>query len=333
MSAPLRCAIAGLGNVGWRFDEDPGRKAIWSHAGAYASLAGDYEIVGACDPSQKARRDFSARYPSVPTFENVTDLMQAQTPEIVSICVPNALHWRILKDVLAQRPPRVVWCEKPLATSLRDGTAMVEACARKSVFLIVSHVRRWSPQWQYFKEVMAEELGPLRSLRIAMPNRLWSIGSHAVDLLSWLGGPVNTIAALPVSALAQDNEPAVGGVFGFASGAMGILQVTGKKSKLIVEAEAIGDRGRLTYREDRQVINLERFTASPRYAGYETLGDAEPLKMRVDENFSPFVSVALEAAELARRRRHAPTCDGTAALEVQRLLHSLARTAEEPATA
>ncbi len=328
MSARLRAAVIGLGQVGWRFDQEAGRRSVWSHAGAYTALGEAFELAGAADPSAEARRDFAAAHPGVPAFAEIATMMRETAPEIVSICAPNAAHRAALDAVLAAGRPRAVWCEKPLAVSLADGKAMVAACDAVRALLVVSHVRRWSPLWQTLKRrIDGNEIGRLRSLRIAMPNRLWTIGSHAADLLLWLGGPAVAVAALPIPALEEAGEPAVDAIVTFESGAAGILQVTGEKSGLIVEAEAIGTDGRLCLREDCGTIAAETFRPSTRYAGYRELAAGGTEAIAQDDQFSPFVAIAREIAGLCAGDLAAPTCSGRDALATQALLDRLAAAA------
>lgn len=324
-SGRMRAAVIGLGQVGWRFDEEPNRGPVWTHVGAYKALDADFELVGACDPLSDARRAFADRHPEVPVFADIGTMVGESAPEVVSICTPNATHRNVLDKLLANTRPQAIWCEKPLATALSDGQAMVAACEERAVALTVSHVRRWSPLWQRFKSrVDSGEIGVLRSLRIAMPNRLWSVGSHGADLLSWLGGPISAVEGLPIPALEEEGEPAVGALATFDSGAAGVLQVTGSKAGLIVEAEAIGDAGRLTLRETQGTIALEVFAASSRYDGYMELGAGAVENMSPESGFSPFVAIAREIAGLARGEVATPTCGGRAALTTQKLLERLA---------
>ena len=118
MSERLRAAVIGLGRVGWRFDEEPGRGAVWSHVGAYRALGEEFELAGACDVSAAARNAFAARYPGIPVFAEVAGLMNETSPEVVSICTPNACHRATLDAVLSGGRPLAIWCEKPLAVSL-----------------------------------------------------------------------------------------------------------------------------------------------------------------------------------------------------------------------
>ncbi len=326
MAKRFRAAVIGLGRVGSRFDEESGRKTTWSHVGAYLAHTGAFELVAACESDPTNAAAFRKRSPGVRVHDDLATMLAEARPEVVSICTPALSHPEVLLAVVDQTPDlKVVWCEKPLATTLAEGEAMVEACRRRNVHLVVSHVRRWTPLWRQFKALIdGGAVGTLRCLRLAMPNRLWSMESHAVDLALYLGGEVTELRVLPIPDLEQEGEPARVALLGLASGAYAIVQVCGRKARLIVEAEAIGDGGRLFVREDRGTITTERFGTHPSYAGYLQLGEAQIETVAAPETFSPFVAIAEEIAALAADSTARPTCDGAEALKVQRILEQMA---------
>ncbi len=325
MNNRWRAAIVGLGRVAWRFDNEPGRKVIWTHLGAYGVLSSQVTVVGACDRASEARDAFSTCYPRISVFEDLRAMITATTPDIVSICTPADSHRAIVEVALSAPSLKVIWCEKPLAASLADAEVIVQSCERRSVALVVSHVRRWSSLWQRFaRRTMNGELGTLRHLRVSMPNRLWSIGSHAVDLAIMMGGDVREVVRLDVPALAEDGEPARPALISFASGAYAVIEVSGLKDRLIVEAEATGDRGRLRAREDRGEITFEPFVKSERYVGYFEPGSASVEKAATLTEESPFIAAAQEVVALAGGNSRTVTCSGHDALKTMRVLDLMA---------
>ena len=327
MKNAVRVAIVGLGKVAWRFDEEPGRAVIWTHLGAYEALAGEVEIVGACDALAEARAAFAVKRPNIPVFDDIAKMMAAADPEVISVCTPVDTHRQIVEAIASSASANVkaIWCEKPLAASVGDAEAAVAACERRGVVLVVSHVRRWSSLWRRFAARLANgEIGILRNLRVSMPNRLWSIGSHAVDLALMLGGNVRQVVYLDVPALAEDGEPARPALLAFQSGAYAAVQVTGRKDRLIVEVEAIGDKGRLRAREDTGEITFEPFEASRRFSGYFEPGAAQSEKLATLTEESPFVAAAAEVVALAREPSRPATCSGREALATMRVLDQLA---------
>jgi predicted dehydrogenase len=322
-----RAVIVGLGRVGSRFDEEPGRRAVWSHAGAYLAVAGRLRLAAAVEVEPGNVGAFRRRCPDVPIAATIAEACGTDGVEIVSICTPAETHRRILEEALAVPGVRVVWCEKPLALSLADAEAMVEACRRHGVRLVVSHVRRWHPLWQRLREAAASgEVGTVRSIRIAMPNRLWTIGSHALDLLTMLGGEVRGWRGLDIAALAEEGEPARAALVDFAGGWYGILQITGRKANLVVEAEIICEDGRMLAREAAGEIEFERFVDSDQYSGYRQLQPIRTEMVGSLADHSPFVAIAEEISALLDDPARQPSCSGDDALAVQRLLDGLGTT-------
>lgn len=322
---PAKAAIIGLGQVGSRFDEEPGRVSVWSHTGAYLACPGTFSLVAGCEKSPENAEAFRARCPGIPVFEDIEAMLRQHQPAVVSVCTPADSHWPVVEKILACRSVRVIWCEKPLTASIDEGRRLVDACQSAGVVLVVSFVRRWLPLWKRARQLIAEgAVGQLRSVRIAIPNRLWSMGSHAVDLIHYLGGGCSQVMPFVIPALAEAGEPAVAAFFQLDRGAYGIFQVTGWKANYLVEGEVIGDDGRLIVREHLNSIMVEKFEPSSRYKGYRDPGPASEEIVALPATYSPFVAIAEEIGEMLAGLRTSPTCDGSAALAVQSALETMA---------
>jgi predicted dehydrogenase len=314
----LRAVVIGLGQVGSRFDEEPGRKSPWSHVGAYLHLAERYRLVGAAEISRDNAAAFSRRCPDIPVYGSVAELIEAVRPQVASIATPAEAHAEALAALLQCDALRLVWCEKPLSHDFAVARQMVESCAARGVRLMVSYNRHWSPLWRRARALIGQgSLGKIRSVRVAMPNRILSVGSHCVDLLMMLAGDIEQIASVALPALDEEGEAAITAALRFRSGAGGVMQVTGRKSQLVVEAEIFGDDGRMWVREDRGSIMIEPFAPSVHYAGYRQLGAGR--EEIIPDDISAFVAMAENAADAITAGRDLE-CDGAHALEVQRIL-------------
>lgn len=317
----LRVGVVGVGKIGSRFDEEPGRRVPWSHVGAYLAHRDKFEIAGVAEIDDANREAFRRRCPGVPLYGSAAEMARAARPDVVSICTPTGRHLADVQDALPAASVKVLWCEKPLAASLDEAGRLVEAARGRRAALVVSYVRRWLPLWRRVRDILRSgALGRTVSVRVAMPNRLLTMQSHAVDLALYLGGTASAFGALPVPALAEGGEPAAVIALNFASGAHGIVHPVGMRSELLIEAEVIGSEGRVRAAEHDGRIAIQAFKPSARFAGYRELEPAQTEEAETFTAFSPFAAIAADIAEACRSGTTDALDNGAAALQVQRIL-------------
>jgi predicted dehydrogenase len=139
------------------------------------------------------------------------DELAASDVEAVTIATPDHLHCEPTLAML--RAGKHVLVEKPLATSVADGTAIVEAAERTSVKLMVDFHARWHPLFLGAKEYVERgDLGePVMAYArlsdtLYVPTEMltwgghsgpeWFLFPHTMDLVRWLFGrdPVEVYA-------------------------------------------------------------------------------------------------------------------------------------------
>ena len=113
------------------------------HAEAYIQnlrSAPDVEMIGLADENfargQKYAQDFGVRQ-----FRTYSELLDAG-PDAVVICSENNRH-RALVEMAAAAGCQVL-CEKPLATTLADAQAILDACTKAGVLLMTAFPMRFS---------------------------------------------------------------------------------------------------------------------------------------------------------------------------------------------
>ena len=315
--------MIGLGKAGSRFDEED-RPGVWSHVGAYLQLRDLYELVGGADLSSESRTAFSRRCPDVQVFESTSDMVSALRPDVVSIATPIEVRSQVFRDMLdGGSVPRVIICEKPLAIDPQTRQSLVETCADRGVVLIVHYNRRYASIYQHMRKAIVEGLiGEVTSFTIRIANRMWSVGSHALDLLLFLSGeePCRW-RALEIPRLLERGEPAVDFVSYFPSGAAGRVLVHGPAKVLLFEADVVGTRGRLTASGNGERLEYVPFTPSTQYHGYVAAGPVECLYTTPPDE-STFVAVVREAAAILNSGNQ-PTCSGSTALQSEGIMDQL----------
>ncbi|MFE6690527.1 Gfo/Idh/MocA family protein [Streptomyces sp. NPDC057743] len=112
-------------------------------------LASDPDTAGAA-PGEVRGSDLAASLdvPYAATFDDVF----AWQPDAVIVCSENARH-RPLVELAAAHGVDVL-CEKPLATTVADGEAMLAACRAAGVRLSIAHPVRFSPAYAAVKRAV-----------------------------------------------------------------------------------------------------------------------------------------------------------------------------------
>lgn len=162
----------------------------------------DFELVAVCDLVEENARA-AAEENGVPFHLDFAEMLATRKPEVVAVCTHNASHAK-LTIAAAQAGVRGVYCEKPMAVSLGEARAMVEACRQAGAVLVINHQRRINPDLVAARALIESgAIGEVVALRGACAGDFLSDGTHIVDSLMWLAGDV-----VPLWALAQIHREA-----------------------------------------------------------------------------------------------------------------------------
>lgn len=126
MSERLRIGIIGLGVISRFYVE------------AFTCLP-DVELVAVCDLRQEALQPFGDQ---VPCYTDHREMLGRGGLDAVVVNVPNDVHAAVCADALDAGV--AVCVEKPLATTLADGRALVEQARERGVLLFTSFHRRYN---------------------------------------------------------------------------------------------------------------------------------------------------------------------------------------------
>ncbi|CEK18876.1 predicted dehydrogenase [Chthonomonas calidirosea] len=173
------------------------------HADSYAHCIvsrPDTELVGIADHDpERARR--KAEQFQTQAFPDYEALLADPRVQAVVICSENARHRKLTE--MAAAAGKHVLCEKPIATSMADGEAMIAACKAAGVQLMISFPCRYSPVMQRLKARLDRgDAGTILAFRGTNrgrnPGGWFNILSesgggatidhtvHVVDLMRWL---------------------------------------------------------------------------------------------------------------------------------------------------
>lgn len=267
----MPAAVIGLGRIGQGYDYTaPTSRCVLTHAQAFAAHPA-FELVGAVDPSQAERERFTRKF-AAPAYADIGALLAEKQPQVYALAVPTASHGALLHELLAAQP-RAVVCEKPLATSLAEGKAMVAAARDRGCSLAVNYMRRFEPGTRELaRALQAGELGEVHKGVAWYSNGLRHSGSHIVDLLCFLlGGTANVEAVLPGRRRENpDPEPDV--VLRFGAARIALLAAR-EECFSLHSVELVGTRGTARYAAGGEHIGCHDVVQS---AGAEPALRGEP---------------------------------------------------------
>ncbi|WP_062228032.1 Gfo/Idh/MocA family protein [Aureimonas frigidaquae] len=99
------------------------------------------EMVALCDRDEARARDMAARFGVTQVFTDAARMLAEVQPDFVDIATTAPSH-RALVELAAEAGTPVI-CQKPFAPTLADARAMVQACERAGVPLMVHENFRW----------------------------------------------------------------------------------------------------------------------------------------------------------------------------------------------
>lgn len=203
-------------------------------------------LSAACDPRAEARDQFARDF-GRPTYETVEALAEDRAVDAIYIATPHQLHARHVQ--IAAAAGKHVLVEKPMALSLEDCDAMIDACRGAGVHLIVGHCHSFDfPYLQSRKIIRSGEFGAVRMIQalnytdfLYRPRRaeelstaagggvVFSQAAHQIDVVRLLAGSRATSvrAALGAWDAARPTEGAYSALLWFDNGAFASLSYSG----------------------------------------------------------------------------------------------------------
>jgi len=98
---------------------------------------------------------FADTYQIPKRYDDCREMFEKEDLDLVSVCVPNFLHKEVVIAAVNAGIKAII-CEKPLATSIADGQAMVKICREKLVRLMYAEDWIFAPALIRAKEICRE---------------------------------------------------------------------------------------------------------------------------------------------------------------------------------
>lgn len=273
----LKVLVIGCGNIAGGFDVETSAGAMArTHAGAY-SAHGHFSIGACIDSDAYKRAAFMKRWGVADGYASLEQLLTHEPIsnsacfDVVSICSPTAIHYE--HALLALRlAPKLIFCEKPVCSDVAQTQSLVQQCNDQRVLLAVNHNRRWDPEVTRLRDQLtAGHWGAIRSVTGQYNKGILNNGSHMIDLLQDLLGPLSLIDCAAPCFDFWESDPSVSANLVSAAGVPIALTCGNATDYSLFELQIVTQRGVIAM-EDGGLRWRTRFSAPSRqFAGYRSL--------------------------------------------------------------
>jgi len=150
------------------------------HGNVY-SLMDDADMVAVCDYREEKLAMYGDEF-KVKTYQDLEQMIEEERLDIVDICLPTHLHKEF--TVRAAAKGVHVFCEKPMALTLEEADAMIDACRSAGVTLMIGHCIRFWPEYVFLKQMVESgDYGDLLSVNLTRYGEFpsWSSSNWLAD--------------------------------------------------------------------------------------------------------------------------------------------------------
>ena len=226
------------------------------------------DLVAVMRRSGDRAADYARRHGVARWYDDADALLADPQVDAVYIATPPDSHCDYA--VRAAAAGKAVYVEKPMARTAAECDAMIAACDRADVPLFVAYYRRAMPRFRTVKDLLdGGAIGLPRTVSVRLQRTppdagadlSWRVrpevaggglfvdlGSHTLDLLDWLLGPVTHVTGVAANQGGHYRaEDLVAGVFTFGSGVRGVGLWSFDAGENRDEVEIAGTAGSLQF--------------------------------------------------------------------------------------
>jgi predicted dehydrogenase len=188
--------------------------------------------------------EFAARWQVPVTYPDYREMLEREQLDLVSICTPTRNHAEVVAAV-AESGAKGVFMEKPIARSLREADAMIEAFDRRSIKSVVNHIRTFDPYFRRIRRLI--ETGTIGQLHCVMAHWREGMsfgGSHLFDILRYVIGAEATSVYGHLDGGDGLFDPGGSGIVTFANGCE-VFVNNRTPHPLSSELDIVGSEGRI----------------------------------------------------------------------------------------
>lgn len=247
----------------------PGSPHILTHAHGYRACEG-FEFVGFVDQDLAKAEAASTQWGGTAS-DSIDKLLDLQPIDVVSICLPDELHYSTLV-ALAAKPVKFIFLEKPAVTTAAEADVVSTLFGESQIRVQVNYTRRFVPEIRGVREAIRSGIyGAFLTGTGYYGKGLLHNGSHMIDLLQFLVGDVGEVTKISEVADFYDQDPSVSALLAMRSGGIFHLCHIDCRKFHVFELDLTFEQKRIRIRELGTVIEEYSVGDNRVFEGYRTL--------------------------------------------------------------
>lgn len=248
----IKVALVGCGRMG-------------KQQATFLSSMEEYSLSAVCDISEEKAETFAKEF-NTKYYTNFSEMLKKENPEAVVITTINSVHASQSIEAAKHKSVKGVYCEKPMATNMKDAKMMREVCLVEGVALVINHQRRIGDDLIRAKEIIdSGEIGNIQIVRGNCSGDILSDGTHLFDSMLFLSSDVEVDNVLGQVYMGKEEDRIFRFGHAVEKGSMSIINLkngirleafTGESKKqysAYQDYEIVGSKGRIWRCGDKSI--------------------------------------------------------------------------------
>ena len=316
----IRTGVIGVGSMGQ------------NHARIYNEVS---NLIAVADPNEVQGREVAERF-GVVWYSDYRDMLEEV--DAVTVSVPTVFH-REVAECLAESGIHLL-VEKPLAGTISDAQAIVDAAGKAEITLAVGHIERHNEVVKYSKEhIERGDWGDVLSITArrfsSFPERISDVGVlydltiHDVDVISYLiGEDVKSLFTMGGKALNKEHEDHVILSMKFDNAKIGLCETNWLTPMKIRDLSIKTDKFYVYVNYMKQEINIlsSKYKKIDESNLYKTKIDIEEKKIQLSKT-EPLVNEIIDFLQALSEKKE-PLVTGNDGLRAVKIIEACLRSLE-----
>ncbi|SFL89314.1 Predicted dehydrogenase [Paenibacillus sp. 1_12] len=276
-----KAAIIGLGQIGLTYDFDIKRNVISSHTKAYVNHQ-QIDLVAASDirPEQEVMLKRLSNKTSF--YMNLSEMFEKHSIDIISICTPPTNRFQLIKQIIEEVQPKVIFCEKPIAANINEANQIMSLLEKSPLVFIPNLSRRWNSGINRLNTcIMEQRFGIIQKFHIRYTRGIYNTGAHIFDLINLFAGQIKDVHVINKveTTSDKDNDPSFTFSFTTFNNVTGFAEAFNDHQYYMFEIDIYLSKGKIEIRQSGDQIIYYHIKEHPLFTGWNSLH-----QMKMEQN-------------------------------------------------